>query len=325
MNELEAIQKILAWQTAQVLGYEDEDEAKEHAVLLKVDFDSGRFTPVMIGKNFRNKLISAEREGKWETVVKLILENFVMDEYTLNAAVFFSEDAARRRFSKRRCFDSFDYLSSFQPGSSSQKGCDENLVKWTHCVQLLYEAAPEEATLAAENAGQKHLFSWFWIMEVDAYQKNLNALRFVAHHDQLTGLYNRHMLSEFVHNDTPCIVIMLDVNKFKSINDGYGHAAGDDALRMLARRLESVFYHKQFDLIFRMGGDEFLVIMLDHNEERAIECMKSMREEIQCGDFSFSVSIGYAVNERDLRESMSRADTALYQVKENGRVGFIRA
>ncbi len=73
-----------------------------------------------------------------------------------------------------------------------------------------------------------------------------------------------------------------------------------------------------------MGGDEFLVIMLDNNEERAIECMKSMREEILCGNFSFFVSIGYAVNASDLRESMKRADAALYQVKESGGAGFIR-
>ncbi|MCR5087890.1 MAG: GGDEF domain-containing protein [Oscillospiraceae bacterium] len=324
MNELAAIQKILAWQTARILGYEDENTAKNHAVLFHVDFDTGLFTPVMIGREFRNSLLPTEHGGNWNEAVEVIIHNFVMDRYAEEAAVFFSEEAARKRFSKGRCYDSLDYLSGIGIPSASRNETAGDTVKWTHCVQYLYEETPEQSLCSSTETRKNHLISWFWIMEVDSYQRNINALRFVARHDQLTGLYNRHMLSELVRDDTPGILILLDVNEFKSINDRYGHAAGDEALRALARRLETIFYYKQTDLIFRMGGDEFLVVMTDNDEERAIDCLRSLQEEIVCGSIRFSVSAGYAVNENDFRASLKRADAALYCVKENGRSGFMK-
>ncbi len=324
MNEAVAIQKILAWQTAQVLGYEDEHVAKDHAALLHVDFDTGLFTPVMVGKNFLNSLLSAESSGNWGEVINIILQNFVLKKYCSDASSFFSADTGRLRYSKGQYFDSFSYLSVFGPPLASANERGEQTLKWTHCVQYLYMDVPEKESHGDLEMSHKHLFSWFWIIEMDSYQRNINTLRFVAQHDQLTGLYNRHMLSEIVRDDTSGIVILMDINKFKSINDTYGHAAGDKALRVLAQRLESVFYHKQYDFIFRLGGDEFLVVMTDNNEDRAVSCMQAMQEEIVCGDIRFTVSIGYSINENDFKVSMSRADAALYQVKENGGIGFLK-
>ena len=320
VTEFECVLKILAWQASKIVGYENEETAKKRAMLLMIDLDADTIKPMMIGEMFRGRLLKVGESRKWSVIRDLVIDSYIREDYQKDARVFFSDDAARKRFAKNIYFDSFGFFSGFHAECEPQPIQGD---RWTHCVQYLFE---EEIPGAAGDDGApvKHLFFCLWITEVDAYMRNQSALRYIAQHDQLTGLYNRHMLNELLQRDDPAILILMDINFFKSINDTYGHKVGDDALRVLSRRLEEVFYHKQNDLIFRLGGDEFLVVLLDADEQRAIECMEELQKEIRFDEIAFTVSIGYSVNRDDLKAALKAADEALYRVKKNGRKGYLK-
>ena len=315
--ERENVQRILAWQIAQILGYDSEETTMEHAVLLLVDYDEDRYYPQMVGKYFRTSLLPDESDGRWSAAVRVIVENFVDERNRSEIMKFWSENAVRRKYQKNRCFDSVDYIS-----------LTRDAPRWTHAVQYLLE-----------DPDNHHLMCYCWTIEVDHFLKNQNAIDHMAHHDQLTGLYNRHRLNEFMAGfplqriGNGAVFIMMDINLFKHINDDYGHHAGDMALMGLANKLESVFFHKQRDLIFRLGGDEFLVIMLDATEKQALACMDKLIDPMtihldSATEFEISVSIGYSIchsNTENPAEHLNAADRALYLVKEHGRHGYMRA
>ena len=321
-SEYECVQRILAWQAAQIVGHENEERAKKRAMLLMVDLDDDTITPMVIGEMFEGELLKVGESRKWTYIRDTVIDNYIRKDYVKEAKIFFSEDAARKRFAKGIYFDSIGFFSSFRSVNEDEPVRSE---RWTHCVQYLFEDDAVTADGASpDGVKEKHLFSCIWIVEVDAYKRNLSALRYIAQHDQLTGLYNRHMLSELLKRDIDAILIIMDVNFFKTINDTYGHDTGDEALRVLAQRLEEIFYHKQNDLIFRLGGDEFLVVTLDTDEERAKECMEQLIKPISMGEITFTVSVGYAVNDGDIKTGLKAADNALYLVKKNGRKGYLK-
>ena len=342
--------KLLVWQMAQVLGYENQTDLAEHSVLLLVDYDADVCHPIFIGKHF----VSADLDPgmPWKGAVKYLTSDVISDEYKQECALFFSEKAARRKYEKQRVYDSINYVSQLSDGK-----------RWTHCMQSLFTSSrsiqelssaftaeasflhspdihfPPFDPASSESAGifapegspdnREHLLSYFLVIEVDAIRKSMESLRYLARHDQLTGLYNRHMMAEIV-NDDPSIVIILDIDNFKGINDTYGHTAGDEALCTMSSRLEAVFWHHDRDLVFRLGGDEFLVVMKNASEEEAVSCLRLICEPVvfttSAGQvISFSVSAGYIPCSGDFKASMKAADDALYAAKKAGKSGFVRA
>lgn len=149
--------------------------------------------------------------------------------------------------------------------------------------------------------------------------------------DQLTQLNNRNRtdayfpqaLQEAQNHRTPLAAVILDIDKFKSINDTYGHIIGDDVLCGLAHILKNNIQPNHF--LARWGGEEFVIIMPNTLAEEAEEAMNSLRETIAHSRFTdvgnITVSFGIAMaNEDDNTKSiMERADKGLYKAKENGR------
>ena len=338
MNE---IIRLLLWQMAQILGYEGQNDLAEHSILILVDFDTDECHPVYIGKNFLHSVLTPSLS--WSEAVRIIVDDVVEEEYRKETELFLSEQSARRKYEKQRLFDSVSYVSKLGDGK-----------RWTHCIQSLFTSQesvstivnyvtkdslnafdpyiqpgifiPESSDNKAESpSGEPHLLSYFMVIEIDAIRKSMESLRYLARHDQLTGLLNRHMLEEMT-NDEPCYVIMMDINRFKNINDSIGHAAGDEALCRLALRLEEIFDRKNDDLIFRPGGDEFVVVMKNISEEEVCRRLVQLCEPIAFawnGETGrFSVSVGYAHCDGSFRDAMHAADEALYVVKNNGRHGY---
>ncbi len=273
----------------------------------------------------------------WDQNAEILTTTVITEEYRNEMVVFFSEQASRRKYEKQRLFDAVNYVSVLSNGK-----------KWTHCIQSLFKSAdsirsitdklkpqlpffhsdgvvfPEVPPMPAP-AGE-HLYSYYLVIEVDAIRKSLESLRYLARHDQLTGLYNRHMMAEIV-NDDPSVVIIVDIDKFKQINDGYGHAAGDEALCALANRLEVIFWHHNRDLIFRLGGDEFLVVMKGASEQEAICAIQQPCERLPltCSagkSFTLTVSVDYSLCDGNFKAALGAADAALYKVKENSRNSY---
>lgn len=161
-------------------------------------------------------------------------------------------------------------------------------------------------------------------------------LRVQATRDSLTGLWNRPTtleilkkeLSRMEREDSSVGLVMMDIDRFKSINDTYGHLAGDEVLREASRRLQAAV--RSYDSVGRYGGEEFLIILPGcHNQFiqsqserlRLAICEQPMR--IGNLDLQVTASFGatYAVPAFDaISEGLIRtADTALYQAKREGR------
>ncbi|MDH3235753.1 MAG: PleD family two-component system response regulator [Alphaproteobacteria bacterium] len=155
--------------------------------------------------------------------------------------------------------------------------------------------------------------------------------------DALTGLYNRryfdtHFETQIRHaadSGKSLALLMLDLDRFKTINDTHGHNVGDEVLRETARRLASNL--RTVDMVARFGGEEFAIVMPDTTPEIALSAAERLRARI--GDTPFSVSsdaateitvttsIGLAVASRhpDATDLLKRADYALYAAKRAGR------
>ena len=163
---------------------------------------------------------------------------------------------------------------------------------------------------------------------------NLNLAR-LASTDPLTETYNRRHFFELgdtelaraTRHQRPLSVIMLDVDRFKAINDTYGHSAGDQALIALAQLCKQV--GRGSDIIARFGGEEFAICCPDtYSEgaralaERLREQVEAMQLEIDGKTIAFTISLGVATagnEDTSLEGLLKRADKLMYQAKNDGR------
>ncbi|NII74797.1 diguanylate cyclase (GGDEF)-like protein/PAS domain S-box-containing protein [Dyella sp. SG562] len=162
-------------------------------------------------------------------------------------------------------------------------------------------------------------------------------LSFLAHYDTLTNLANRRYFTECAHaaleraavTRAPMLLMLIDVDYFKQINDGHGHASGDAVLREVARRLKASV--RKSDLVARLGGDEFVILCDDVDATYAAESLAgkviaSMAAPISldAARLKVTLSVGAALcrDIASLDELVQRADEALYEAKEAGRACY---
>ncbi|MBZ7994009.1 GGDEF domain-containing response regulator [Campylobacter canadensis] len=168
---------------------------------------------------------------------------------------------------------------------------------------------------------------------IEQIQNTSEQLRKSAEEDYLTKLRNRKSffsLSDIYYsnlaNDKEFAILMVDIDKFKSINDNYGHAAGDMAIVKCAKILcECV---KGQDIVARFGGEEFCILLKDIKEEDAIKMAVKIRTTMKNSSFAcegnninFTVSIGVAFGNKNIgiEQIIKNADIALYKAKKDGR------
>lgn len=160
-----------------------------------------------------------------------------------------------------------------------------------------------------------------------------NKTHFMAYHDELTGLYNRHalyqknarnkVLNNF--NDIPYTVFFLDLDGFKPINDQYGHNTGDEVLKIIAKRIQNSV--RTTDIVVRLGGDEFAIITPNIKRPQdakhlADKLLEQISAPIQIAPYTLhlSSSIGIALSAQhgeNLEKLVDLADAAMYQAKQN--------
>ncbi len=157
-----------------------------------------------------------------------------------------------------------------------------------------------------------------------------------AYHDELTGLANRRFLSQQAHLELerarryqyPLAIFMLDIDHFKNINDQYGHLAGDHALQQLSQLMKDTL--REHDMIARVGGEEFAVLLPEADLAAAIVIAERLRATVatfcfrvlQTLDISLTVSIGVASTSdvaHDFEKLLHEADNRLYQAKAADR------
>jgi diguanylate cyclase (GGDEF)-like protein/PAS domain S-box-containing protein len=177
------------------------------------------------------------------------------------------------------------------------------------------------------------------IEDVTESKKAEQRIAFLAHHDALTGLANRAALAQKIdeaaarqrRRDEPFTVLLLDLDRFKQVNDTLGHPAGDTLLIEVATRLKSLL--RETDVLARLGGDEFAIIQAGETNQR--EAARSLAERIIAmlgkpfaidgADINIGTSIGIALAPEHGTASdslLKMADLALYRAKSAGRNGY---
>jgi len=171
------------------------------------------------------------------------------------------------------------------------------------------------------------------IMELKEAQEQLKDQ---SHRDFLTGLYNRRYFYEVIKNFVNLFkrekkifsVISIDIDKFKAINDTYGHSIGDKVIKSLADVL--LCSTRKSDIVSRFGGEEFIILLPSTNQKGAYEVAEKIRTNVETisvegekGEkISFTISVGVdEIDEKDkeIDELLERVDKALYKAKKSGR------
>lgn len=163
-------------------------------------------------------------------------------------------------------------------------------------------------------------------------------LTYLAQYDQLTGLVNRtlfrdrliHAMARSKRLQQPMGLMLLDLDRFKAVNDTMGHDAGDQLLKVVADRLHECV--REVDTVARMGGDEFTIILegLSHEDDlvvvaRRITQSLSAPFKIQDQQASIGVSIGittYPTDDHEIDDLLRHADAAMYRAKQRGGNAF---
>lgn len=171
---------------------------------------------------------------------------------------------------------------------------------------------------------------YFWMMSARLYAD----LELLARTDSLTNLLNRRSLKEAASREIdrrqmdggPLTVLAVDIDHFKRINDRYGHDAGDKVLVETANALAEAL--RKQDVVARLGGEEFVVLLPDTDMDGAVQIAERLREivealVIECGPYSMRVTASFGIallQEEDTFETvLQRADQALYAAKMAGR------
>lgn len=175
------------------------------------------------------------------------------------------------------------------------------------------------------------------IHDVSKKKHDKELITYMAYHDGLTNLPNRRLFNDQLNigikkakeHNTSLAIMYLDIDRFKFINDTLGHLIGDKLLQEIAKRLKE--YVRPQDLVARIGGDEFNIILPDTNREKAVEIAEHILEGfnipfyIDNYELNTTTSIGVSIFPYDGEESfvlMKNADAALYKAKEQGKNMF---
>jgi diguanylate cyclase (GGDEF)-like protein len=205
----------------------------------------------------------------------------------------------------------------------------------THAVLL---AGQDSAGVEAALAWGRTLASTLWHQRMRTLQtvetmRSLENLRIqheqaahAADRDALTGIANRRAFDEAVRRAQSgpgeIAVLLVDTDRFKQINDSFGHAAGDAALRSIARALDGQVHER--DLLARLGGDEFAVLLPEVTEtaarETATRMVLAVRDIPNCpATLSIGIAVGHTT---DLPHLLEQADAAMYRAKRRGGDGI---
>lgn len=177
--------------------------------------------------------------------------------------------------------------------------------------------------------------------QTEALREAKKALQEQANRDPLTNLYNRRYFIEMSHKiialskreKQPLSVIMLDIDKFKNVNDTYGHQTGDEVIISLANQLMSLL--RESDVLARFGGEEFAVLLPNTDLKNALLLTENIRKHIEESELEqcslddkkeivkFTISAGVyefnAQEDNSITSPLNKADLALYEAKESGR------
>lgn len=215
-------------------------------------------------------------------------------------------------------------------------------IKLSNITNTIYEYMQQDVTIAPYKQDEKlvaiYIYDKTSLCETNSELEKLNKeLTDLSYRDPMTHAYNRRyfyeesnkLLSLASRDVKKSSVVILDIDKFKDINDTYGHAIGDEVIIALAKNLEKNV--RKSDVVARFGGEEFVIFLYDSDIKNAHNIAEKIRLEIEKieiktsqEDIHFSASFGVAqfnieFDNNDIEHTISRADKCLYVAKTSGR------
>jgi diguanylate cyclase (GGDEF)-like protein/PAS domain S-box-containing protein len=311
--------------------------------------NDGSLLGVMVTINDNTKLQEAEQalnmieNNYWEIFNASNDAVFVFDAYT--GAIVEANQSVEKVYGYTReemFILNVNDLSSGEPPYSLREA-----VRW---IRKAYEVGPQ----SFEWLGRKKNGELFWA-EVSLNSSHIGGegrvlgvyrdisdrkeierkLQFLSSHDTLTGLYNRsHFEAEYERivqqGLYPLTLIIADLDGLKQVNDTYGHEAGDQLIRFASDILSSVF--RAEDILSRIGGDEFAVLLPSTNHDKASEMLERVRDAIRFFNFkSFSAQVAMSLGSATALDAagvsgiFSAADKMMYEDKSNKRRAGVAA
>ncbi|MBL1264156.1 EAL domain-containing protein [Methylomicrobium sp. RS1] len=214
---------------------------------------------------------------------------------------------------------------------------------WTvECRHKQGHRFPARLETTAIRAGENEIRYFAGLTDISEQKRLENQLKLISHHDDLTGLTNRPLfferLEQFLSTSgryqLHAVVLYINLDRFKAVNESMGHAAGDELLKQAGKRLSEIT--RKSDVVARLSGDEFAVLLLnDKDRDRAIYAVSMIAKKIirylseafhiQSKEIFISVSIGIAIFPEDGTRPetlLKNADTAMKEAKQTGRNNY---
>lgn len=215
-------------------------------------------------------------------------------------------------------------------------------IRLSNITHGIYEYMQQDVTIAPYKTDEKlvavYIYDKTSLCETNAKLEQLNSeLKELSYRDPMTHAYNRRyfydesnrLLSLANREEKKCCIIIMDIDKFKDINDSFGHAVGDEVIIALANNLGK--HTRKSDVIARFGGEEFVIFLYNTEIKYAKEIAEKIRVDIQDipidtseGEIRFTASFGVSLfdkgfDQNDIEHTISRADKCLYVAKTTGR------
>jgi diguanylate cyclase (GGDEF)-like protein len=249
---------------------------------------------------------------------------------------FFSKQFSREIFGRRSILDLLDY--------EEYEGNEPVIVDENRSV--------EDVARIILDAGMQHMVTGFLVSNQGLYlgvanghdllnvitQRKQAELHYLAHYDSLTGIPNRMLLGDRLEQacrdaerkGTLVALLFVDIDRFKQINDSFGHSAGDVVLRQVAERMKAAA--RRADTVARLAGDEFVILMEELMDPADVEVVaqrlvRSMQQPIELLGHSLvaTVSVGSAIypgDDTQISALLAKADAAMYEAKASGRNAY---
>ncbi|MCR4600934.1 MAG: GGDEF domain-containing protein [Clostridia bacterium] len=282
------------------VGYKNVVQALSGVYLaaMHINLSDGEISSMLLPVEARKYIGAVDR--KYDAAKDVVIEHFVAEEYRLQMSYFMDLSTLADRLRDNR-YISMDYIGT--------EG------KWRSMIftaaQIDEEGVVKQVLLAIE--------------DTHAEKNRQSDLEYQVEHDALTGLLNRSAYEKYTNlykgTEIPLVFMLIDINKFKQINDTYGHEVGDAVLRDFADALSSHF--DSSDLVMRIGGDEFCVLLSGYDQmkpETLTDIVERVNNVMRKGTEkrpATSVSAGITYSAAGFREdTYKNADRALYKAKE---------
>jgi diguanylate cyclase (GGDEF)-like protein/PAS domain S-box-containing protein len=245
------------------------------------------------------------------------------------------DEAELRKLGREKIFDSADGGVQAMASELARNGAARGEFRM---VRKDGSVVPVELSAATFTDRSGQLGASMIIRDITERRRAEEHIEYLAYHDELTGIPNRaHFQREFDRTvamsqryGLSCALLLVDLDRFKYINDTIGHQAGDQLLKQMAARLRACL--RDSDIIARLGGDEFVILMQDAANMEAVTAVADKILEvasrpliIEDQEFLVTASIGISVyphDGADLQTLLRSSDLAMYRAKDAGKNGY---